>query len=447
MTKCFLHFISLIYNFYCLSTSTVFWHPRDANAVLVRPKRANWYFFEEILQGDLERECYEESCSYEEAREVFENVPKTVRNESLDPSITDKKRVNHGDQCKPNPCLHGGTCTDQIGFHICNCTEMYRGVNCERDVSQCEPDGPLSCDHFCQPSFDSFRCSCATGYTIHSDGRTCLPQNPNSCGRALVLGQKNISDMIHPWRNLCPHRRCPWQVSLTDEAGEEFCSGVILGLRSVLTTARCISQMKILLCPIGSSEAGSSGGQVHSVSKIYVHEGYKPHKWADDLAFLQLRERIQFGRSAFQVCVPEKDFGENVLMKEGQSGLMGNMKRSTAGNGAHTSNYMPLELCRSRLNHTIPLTNKMFCTNSPSVTASDGDTCNFLPGTPIVSVKKNTVFLTGLLIPSQVHKCSLSYTFIKLSRYLSWIQQHLKQSKERFMILYKEPSRVGLQAL
>ncbi|KPP75208.1 hypothetical protein Z043_105562, partial [Scleropages formosus] len=394
---------------YCLSTSTVFWHPRDANAVLVRPKRANWYFFEEILQGDLERECYEESCSYEEAREVFENVPKTMRK-------TEKIRL-----MSPHSSLQMGTSVNPTPASMVG------------HVSQCEPDGPLSCDHFCQPSFDSFRCSCATGSKLLWEGTSTGAEEHQRYDPSMEkpLPSQEMSMAVHMirismWQCLSQNSSSA-QVSLTDEAGEEFCSGVILGLRSVLTTARCISQMKSFLVATGSSEAGSSGGQVHSVSKIYVHEGYKPHKWADDLAFLQLRERIQFGRSAFQVCVPEKDFGENVLMKEGQSGLMGNMKRSTAGNGAHTSNYMPLELCRSRLNHTIPLTNKMFCTNSPSVTASDGDTCNFLPGTPIVSVKKNTVFLTGLLIPSQVHKCSLSYTFIKLSRYLSWIQQHLKR--------------------
>lgn len=35
--------------------------------------------FEETKQGHLERECVEEKCSKEEAREVFENDPETVR--------------------------------------------------------------------------------------------------------------------------------------------------------------------------------------------------------------------------------------------------------------------------------------------------------------------------------------------------------------------------------
>lgn len=34
---------------------------------------------EEMKQGNLERECREEACSYEEAREVFEDTEQTVR--------------------------------------------------------------------------------------------------------------------------------------------------------------------------------------------------------------------------------------------------------------------------------------------------------------------------------------------------------------------------------
>lgn len=37
------------------------------------------FLVEEMLQGNLERECIEEICSYEEAREYFEDTAKTVR--------------------------------------------------------------------------------------------------------------------------------------------------------------------------------------------------------------------------------------------------------------------------------------------------------------------------------------------------------------------------------
>lgn len=51
----------------------------QAQNVFLRSKRANLFLVEEILQGNLERECYEELCNYEEAREYFEDNDKTVR--------------------------------------------------------------------------------------------------------------------------------------------------------------------------------------------------------------------------------------------------------------------------------------------------------------------------------------------------------------------------------
>lgn len=51
---------------------------RRAHQVLRIHKRAN-SFLEEVRPGNLERECYEEVCDFEEAKEVFQTVDDTVR--------------------------------------------------------------------------------------------------------------------------------------------------------------------------------------------------------------------------------------------------------------------------------------------------------------------------------------------------------------------------------
>ncbi|NXX78321.1 TMG1 protein, partial [Urocolius indicus] len=55
---------------------SVFLTEDKANSVLKRYPRANT-FLEELKQGNIEHECKEEICSYEEAREAFENEEKT----------------------------------------------------------------------------------------------------------------------------------------------------------------------------------------------------------------------------------------------------------------------------------------------------------------------------------------------------------------------------------
>lgn len=71
----------------CIHTHICTWGPvcvvvfirrKAAHGVLARIKRANSGWFEELKRGDLERECIEEKCSYEEAREVFEHTEVTV---------------------------------------------------------------------------------------------------------------------------------------------------------------------------------------------------------------------------------------------------------------------------------------------------------------------------------------------------------------------------------
>ncbi|KAJ8281347.1 hypothetical protein GJAV_G00066560 [Gymnothorax javanicus] len=55
----------------------VFMEEGTANKFLGRRLLLNRFDFELFTPGNLERECIEEICNYEEAREVFENIPQT----------------------------------------------------------------------------------------------------------------------------------------------------------------------------------------------------------------------------------------------------------------------------------------------------------------------------------------------------------------------------------
>lgn len=63
-----------------ISPGPVFLDKWEADTLFQRYRRANTGAFEEFFKGNLERECIEEKCSVEEAREVFENDEKTVSN-------------------------------------------------------------------------------------------------------------------------------------------------------------------------------------------------------------------------------------------------------------------------------------------------------------------------------------------------------------------------------
>lgn len=69
------HIMHSLFLFFILS---VFLPADTAHSVLRRLRRAN-FMLEELKQGNIQRECREEICTYEEAREAFENDEKTVR--------------------------------------------------------------------------------------------------------------------------------------------------------------------------------------------------------------------------------------------------------------------------------------------------------------------------------------------------------------------------------
>ncbi|XP_010358376.2 coagulation factor VII isoform X2 [Rhinopithecus roxellana] len=69
---------------------SVFITQEEAHGVLHRRRRAN-SFLEELRPGSLERECKEEQCSFEEAREIFKDLERTVHS-----SATEESGLNLG---------------------------------------------------------------------------------------------------------------------------------------------------------------------------------------------------------------------------------------------------------------------------------------------------------------------------------------------------------------
>ncbi|ROL51752.1 Coagulation factor IX [Anabarilius grahami] len=163
---------------------SVFLDGEKADSIL-RRRRANTGLFEEFLQGNVERECMEEKCVLEEAREAFENDEKTME---FWASYID------GDQCKSSPCQNRGTCEDQMGTYTCNCLPGFVGKNCEIvTAKKCDVDNG-GCEHFCVLLVShGTECQCASGYKLTDDGFTCEPIVKFPCGRAIKTAVRIIA--------------------------------------------------------------------------------------------------------------------------------------------------------------------------------------------------------------------------------------------------------------
>ncbi|KAG7482366.1 growth arrest-specific protein 6 [Solea senegalensis] len=187
--------------------------PQEASRFLSRHRRAN-QVFEETKQGHLERECVEERCSKEEAREVFENDPETdyfypkylaCMNKFGD---SEKKKQdlitcvhNIPDQCSPSPCNARGTvrCEDKKGDFLCHCFTGWMGARCEEDVDECSKRNG-GCDHVCNNTMGSYRCSCHQGYMLV--GRQ-MCNDVNECEDSNVCGTARCENMDGSYNCLC----------------------------------------------------------------------------------------------------------------------------------------------------------------------------------------------------------------------------------------------------
>uniref|UniRef100_A0A673GS55 Vitamin K-dependent protein S n=1 Tax=Sinocyclocheilus rhinocerous TaxID=307959 RepID=A0A673GS55_9TELE len=129
--------------------------------------------FEESKKGNLERECIEELCNKEEAREIFENnleteyfYPKYVgKSSSIFLFVCCVSEISN--QCLPLPCHKDGyeRCVDGQGSFTCVCKAGWRGQRCEQDINECEdPEFPAGCSQTCYNLPGSFMCSCEKGF-------------------------------------------------------------------------------------------------------------------------------------------------------------------------------------------------------------------------------------------------------------------------------------------
>uniref|UniRef100_A0A8C6TSN7 Growth arrest-specific 6 n=1 Tax=Neogobius melanostomus TaxID=47308 RepID=A0A8C6TSN7_9GOBI len=189
-------------------SNTISLSSQEANQFLSRHRRAN-QVFEETKQGHLERECVEEKCSKEEAREVFENDPETdyfypkylgtINNNCIFPCLSDFSDIP--DQCSPSPCNPRGTvrCEDKKGDFLCHCFTGWTGARCEKDVDECSTRNG-GCDHECNNTMGSYRCSCHHGYML--SGRH-LCNDVDECEDPEVCGTARCSNTEGSFECLC----------------------------------------------------------------------------------------------------------------------------------------------------------------------------------------------------------------------------------------------------
>ncbi|XP_004441700.1 coagulation factor IX isoform X1 [Diceros bicornis minor] len=429
---------------YLLSAEcTVFLDRENATKILTRPKRYNSGKLEEFVRGNLERECIEEKCSFEEAREVFENTEKTTEF---------WKQYVDGDQCESNPCLNGGMCKDDINSYECWCQPGFEGKNCELYATCSIKNG--RCKQFCKNSADNkVICSCTAGYRLAEDQKSCEPAVPFPCGRVSVshaslkptraetifsnMDSENSTEVGTIWDNItrvvggenAKPGQFPWQVLLNGKI-DAFCGGSIINEKWVVTAAHCIEPGVKITVVAGehNTEETDHTEQTRNVIRAIPHHSYNAtvNKYNHDIALLELDKPLTLNSYVTPICIADREY-TTIFLKFGSGYVSGWGRVFHRGRSASILQYLKVPLvdratCLRSTKFTIY--NNMFCAGFHE---GGKDSCQGDSGGPHVTEVEGTSFLTGII--SWGEECAVKGKYgiyTKVSRYVNWIKEKTK---------------------
>ncbi|XP_070712024.1 coagulation factor VII [Pempheris klunzingeri] len=387
----------------------------EASVFLRRSRRAN-FLFEELKRGDLERECREEKCSYEEAKEIFA-LPQQLEN-----FWRTYTAVN---PCLSFPCKNGATCTRQVDTYICKCPPRFHGRNCDKMRSPSKGCRYRNggCEHFCRDLPDRPHvCFCARGYGLDRDNSTCLPQENFVCGRPVMHFSPRVIN-----GKICPKGQCPWQALLTENR-EYICGAIVLSNQWVLTAAHCVwgKSAAILHVTVGEHDRDrdEKTEQERPVIKVVVHPSYNKSSSDGDLALLMLQRPVKLGLHVVPICLPAQNSTfTRTLATIRESTVSGWGRLSQFGVPATLLQRLvlprvPLQECRLHTN--LNITRNMLCAG---LQTGGKDACEGDSGGPLVTRYKKTWFLIGVV--SWGKGCAnenLYGVYTKVTNFLDWIE-------------------------
>ncbi|XP_045155861.1 vitamin K-dependent protein C isoform X2 [Echinops telfairi] len=421
------------------SPDGVFFSGQRAHQVLRLQKRANT-FLEELLAGNLERECVEEICNLEEAHEIFKN---------LDDTLAFWSKYTDGDQCAElpkrhpckSPCCGHGQCIDGLNSFRCDCVSGWEGRFCAYEVlfSNCSVANG-GCAHYCSEKDGARHCSCAPGYQPQDDPQQCGPAAKFPCGRTAKKKRINLKrdlDQMDPRLingELTGWGESPWQGILLDSKKKLACGAVLIHRSWVLTAAHCLEDAKKLIVRLGEYDLRRRDNwEVDlNIQQIFIHPNYTKSTSDNDIALLHLEEPVIFSQAIVPICLPDSGLSERELTQVGQEMVVTGwgFRSETKRNRTSILNFIKIPMaprneCIQAMHNVV--TENMLCAG---ILGDPRDACEGDSGGPMVTSFHGTWFLVGLV--SWGEGCGRLHNYgiyTKVSQYLDWIYSHIESKK------------------
>uniref|UniRef100_A0A3B4B0U2 Coagulation factor VII, like n=1 Tax=Periophthalmus magnuspinnatus TaxID=409849 RepID=A0A3B4B0U2_9GOBI len=442
-----------------------------------RRRRANDHFLEEARPGDLERECYEEACSQEEASEIFQSREKTMEFWFRYKSVS---------RCISSPCLNGGLCSVDQGHVVCLCPPQFHGALCQTGEVCSYKNG--GCMQYCSdlPGGAGVQCGCAEGYRLEEDGHDCSPTVAFPCGRQrnqdwirgrslLVPDQNQDQNQNRTENQTSPQTPTvwtgterplnasgpdltsdllqgaagrgqgdgrivggtlevsggsPWTVLVRRTDGFGFCGGALLSERWVVSAAHCFQNTRADHITVGDVDKLrlDPEEQMVKVKKVLVHPHFHDFTLDSDVALLLLNSSVLLTSSTISACLPDPHLASYLLQVDSRGVVSGWGTTHYLGRSSRFLRKVALpvvshETCSRSTEQVI--TDNMFCAG---VVDASRDACSGDSGGPFVVHFRGTWFVTGVVSWGEQCATRGKYgVYTRLGNFLSWIRETMTQ--------------------
>ncbi|XP_074172437.1 sushi, nidogen and EGF-like domain-containing protein 1 isoform X4 [Rhinolophus sinicus] len=91
------------------------------------------------------------------------SVPSSVRVCQPHGVWSEPPQCHEIDECRSQPCLHGGSCQDQVAGYQCICSPGHEGAHCELETDECQAQ-PCRNGGSCRDLPGTFVCQCPAGF-------------------------------------------------------------------------------------------------------------------------------------------------------------------------------------------------------------------------------------------------------------------------------------------
>ncbi|XP_055526908.1 uncharacterized protein LOC129719538 [Wyeomyia smithii] len=276
---------------------------------------------------------------------------------------------------------------------------------------------------------------------------------PDSCGKVQVdpkaVKPTYGSRVIHGGETVYGHH--PWQAALrAKKQGKSvhWCGAVLISKYHILTAAHCLVGYPkgAYMIRLGdyNTEALEQAELDIFIEDYYIHEHFREgHHMNNDIAVVLLKTPIRFNEFVQPVCLPAKSQAYQDSMNCTISGWGSTQSGSSAHSLELRAAKVPLisdTVCNQPEVYGNNVTDGMFCAGplDGNVDACEGDS-----GGPLVCTSERGHTLYGII--SWGFHCGYVNkpgVYVKVSHYLDWIEQKLKQS----LHMYGTPPLYGQQA-